>query len=76
MTLRLNPAQARRRPPTSYELALAEEIEAILGKGVWDLDGVVAALNETSLRLPDGAAWTAETFTAELAVLGAKEGDL
>lgn len=76
MALQLNPTQARRRPPTSYEHALADELEAIFGKGVWDLPGVVAALNATSLRLPAGAAWTEQTFAAELARLGAKEGDL
>jgi hypothetical protein len=74
MALRLEPTQTRRRPTTSYEHALADEIEAIFGKGVWDLAGVVAALNDTSLRLPDGAAWTEERFTAEIARLGAEEG--
>ncbi|NUU23403.1 MAG: hypothetical protein HOV68_18110 [Streptomycetaceae bacterium] len=73
MALRLEPTQSRRRPLTSYEHALADEIEAIFGTGVWDLPGLVAALNETSLRLPDGADWTEATFTAEIARLGVKE---
>jgi hypothetical protein len=76
MALRLNPEQARRRPPTNYEHALADEIEAIFGQGIWHLAGVVAALNATSLRLPEGAAWTEESFAAEMARLGAKEGEL
>ena len=73
MALRLEPTQSRRRPLTSYEQALADELEAIFGKGVWDLSGLVAALNETPLRLPDGADWTEETFAAEIARLGVKE---
>ena len=74
MALRLEPTQTRRRPITSYEHALADELEAIFGKGIWDLPGLVTALNETSLRLPDGADWTEDTFAAEIARLGAEEG--
>lgn len=74
MALRLEPTQTRRRPTTSYEHALADEIEAIFGKGIWDLAGVVAALNDTSLQPPDGGGWSEERFTAEIARLGAKEG--
>lgn len=74
MALRLEPEQARRRPTTSYEHALADELEAIFGKGIWELTDLVAALNATSLRLPDGAAWTEKSFTTEIARLGAEEG--
>ncbi|HLU98750.1 MAG TPA: recombinase-like helix-turn-helix domain-containing protein [Thermobifida alba] len=73
MALRLEPVQARRRPLTSYENALADELEGIFGSGVHDLPGVVAALNGTGVRPPDGADWTAESFTAEIARLGVKE---
>ncbi|MEU9025729.1 recombinase-like helix-turn-helix domain-containing protein [Actinomadura sp. NPDC048394] len=73
MALRLEPAQARKHPLTSYENALADELEGIFGGGVHDLAGVVAALNETGVRPPDGADWTAASFTAEIARLGVKE---
>lgn len=71
--LRLEPTQSLRRELTSYEHALADELEAIFGRGIHDLDGLVAALNETGVRPPDGTAWTTESFTAEIARLGAKE---
>lgn len=73
MSLRLEPVQSRHRDITSYEHALADELEAIFGRGVRDLAGLVAALNETGVRPPDGADWTAESFTAEIARLGEKE---
>lgn len=65
----LNPFQASTRPPTSYEHALADELETIYGRGVHDLPGVVAALNETGVRAAGGAEWSEQTFTAELARL-------
>lgn len=71
--LRLEPVQSRHRELTSYEHALADELEAIFGRGVCDLPGLVAALNETGVRPPDGAGWTAESFTTEIARLGEKE---
>lgn len=69
----LRPVQSRHRDITSYEHALADELEAIFGRGTHDLPGLVAALNETGVRPPDGADWTTESFTAEMARLGAKE---
>ncbi|MCO5972234.1 recombinase-like helix-turn-helix domain-containing protein [Actinoallomurus soli] len=73
MTLRLQPVQSRQRELTSYEHALADELEAIFGRGVHDLPGLVAALNETGVRPAGGADWTEESFTAEIARLGAPE---
>ncbi|NKQ57623.1 hypothetical protein HFP15_32655 [Amycolatopsis sp. K13G38] len=73
MPLQLRPVQSRTAPPTSYENALADELEAVYGRGVHDLAGVVAALNAGGLRPADGADWTEETFTAELARLSAGE---
>lgn len=73
MSLHLQPVQSRLSDTSNYADALADELEAIYGKGVHDLPGIVAALNETGIRPADGAYWTEETFTAELAELGAKE---
>ncbi|MFC9977286.1 recombinase-like helix-turn-helix domain-containing protein [Spirillospora sp. NPDC127200] len=71
MALRLEPVQARKHPLTSYENALADELENVFGTGAHDLPGVVAALNETGVRPPDGADWTPDSLAAELARLGA-----
>jgi len=73
MSLRLEPVQSRHRDITSYEHALADELEAIFGRGVHDLPGLVAALNETGVRPPDGTDWTTESFTTEIARLGEAE---
>ncbi|MER7011597.1 recombinase-like helix-turn-helix domain-containing protein [Saccharopolyspora sp. NPDC000359] len=73
MPLKLEPVQSRSRPTTSYEEAFADELESIYGRGVHDLAGVVAALNETGVRPANGADWTEESFTREIARLGAKE---
>ena len=67
------PVRSRHRDLTSYEHALADEIEAIFGRGVHDLPGLVAALNDAGVRPPDGADWTTQSFAAEIARLGAKE---
>ena len=73
MPLNLEPVQSRFRPTTNYEDAFADELETVYGSGVHDLPGVVAALNATGVRPPDGSDWTEESFTRELARLGAKE---
>lgn len=73
MSLELQPHQTRTRPPTSYEEVLADELETIYGRGVHNLSGVVAALNETGVRPAGGAEWTEDEFRAELARL-ASEG--
>ena len=39
-------------------------------QGIHDLEGLVAYLNQSGPRGPDGAAWTADTFQAEMARLG------
>lgn len=73
MTLPLQPTQARKHELTSYENALADELEAIFGRGVHDLPGLISALNETGVRPAGGAEWTEESFTAEMARLGGPE---
>ena len=73
MPLHLDPIQSRHRELASYEHALADELEGIYGRGVYDLPGLVAALNETGVRPSDGADWTADSFTTEIARLGEME---
>ncbi len=56
--------------PGAYAKALADRLEDIFGRGIHDLDKVVAALNEDG-PAPEGAErWTAEIFEAEMARLG------
>ena len=57
-------------PPAAYAAQLADRLEEIFGRGIHDLDGVVAALNESGPS-PEGAdAWTATVFEAEMIRLG------
>lgn len=67
--------QSADRAPTSYENALADELERVFGRGTHDLTGVVAALNETGVRPADGGDWTEDTFVTEMARLGAPGED-
>ena len=56
--------------PGDYARALADRLEEIFGRGIHDLDGIVAALNRDG-PAPEGAeSWTAETFEAEMTRLG------
>jgi hypothetical protein len=66
----LNPHQARQRPATPYEDQLADAMERAFAAGHWELDALVAQLNQSGPLAPDGLAWTAERFQAEMAVLG------
>jgi hypothetical protein len=67
----LEPVQSRQVPPSAYEVNLAGTIEEIFGRGVHDLPGLLAELNDTGLTGPDGRAWTEESFTVEMHRLGA-----
>ena len=64
------PHQARRRPPTDYENLLGDALEAAFSAGVWELDGLVARLNQECIRMPDGNAWTVESFRKVMGELG------
>jgi hypothetical protein len=63
------PHQARRHPPTDYENLLGDAIEAAFTAGHWELDALVAKLNEDGIRTPDGEPWTLERFKAVMAAL-------
>ena len=68
--LYLNPHQAAAAPPTAWENAFADVLEATFASGVTELDGVVAALNASAVVPREGGSWNAERFTATVAELG------
>ncbi len=69
--LYLEPVQFRTAPPTDYENALGDALEAAFADGIDALEPLVARLNEAGVHAPDGAPWTPETFETEIKRLGA-----
>jgi hypothetical protein len=67
----LEPMQSRPAPPSAYETKLAGAIEEIFGRGIHDLPGLLAELNDAGLLSPDGGPWNEQSFTAEMHRLGA-----
>jgi hypothetical protein len=67
----LSPHQSRTREPTDWEKSLAGAIEAAFSKGHYELPDLIAALNASRVRLPEGGPWTAEAFTTLMHELGA-----
>ncbi|AXK80368.1 hypothetical protein DW352_07460 [Pseudolabrys taiwanensis] len=67
----LDPHQTRTHEPTQWQKELANAIESVFVKGARELDEVVAGLNGTRVRPPNGADWTPENFTALMRELGA-----
>jgi hypothetical protein len=63
--------QTRDHAPTPFEIGLANALETIFAAEIYELDAVVAELNKRGVRGEDGAAWTAESFTATMKRLGA-----
>lgn len=63
--------QSRSAPPTAYESLLGDAIERAFSQGIHDLAGLVAALNATGPVGPNGDPWTQESYTREMARLGA-----
>lgn len=55
--------------PGPYEKQLSAALFGILAKGIHDLAGIVAALNDDTVRTADGRKWTETGFAAELARL-------
>lgn len=66
----LEPHQARQRPATSYEDLLADAVERTFSRGVHDLRGLVASLNEKGPVGENGELWTEQSFTEAISRLG------
>jgi hypothetical protein len=64
--LYVSPHQARQREPSQYEILLGDAMERAFGQGHWELDQLVASLNQSGPLAPNGQLWTAESFSAEL----------
>jgi hypothetical protein len=60
--------QSLRRPLTAAERALADALDAILGRGEHDFAMVASSLQGTGVARPSGRAgpWTAEVLDEEL----------
>ena len=69
--LYLQPHQARRRTPTTYEDLLGDAIERAFAGGAYDLASLVQALNDSGLASPSGKAWTEDVYRKEIAALAA-----
>lgn len=65
----LEPHQARRRQPTTFEDLLGDAIERAFGAGAQTLPEVVASLNRTGPSNENGEAWTEQNFQALMARL-------
>lgn len=63
--------QNRAAEPGSYENALGDALERAFTGGAETLEEVVAALNGQAFRTAEGSEWTATSFEAEMARLGA-----
>jgi hypothetical protein len=62
--------QNRAAAPTDYENALGDALEAVFEQGAQTAEQVAEGLNGIGFRTPDGDAWTAAVFEAEIARLG------
>jgi hypothetical protein len=65
--------QTRPALPTDYENALGDALEGLFAQEVYELDAIIAGLNENGPADPDGKAWTEASFQAVMKRLGAGE---
>jgi Recombinase-like helix-turn-helix domain len=56
---------------SEYEKGLAKALIGIPTRGIHDLDGIVASLNETDVASRSGGKWTAPDFVVEIERLAA-----
>lgn len=62
--------QTRPAVPSEYERTLADTLEQIFAQKVYDIPGIVAALNAEGVRNPAGEAWTIANFEPAFRELG------
>ena len=62
--------QTRPALPTEYEETLASTLEQIFAQRIYELPGIVAALNREGIRTPGGEAWTEANFQTTFRELG------
>jgi hypothetical protein len=67
----LEPRQSRTGEPTAWEQELANAVESIFARGAWELDQLVAGLNQSRVRPPMGGEWTKENLQSVMTELGA-----
>ena len=65
--------QTRPALPTDYENALGDALEALFTNEIYELDAIIAGLNESGPADPDGNPWTEASFQAIMKRLGAGE---
>ena len=58
----LEPHQARRRAPTTFEDLLGDAIERAFAQGAHTLPELVACLNRTGPSAENGEDWTEQSF--------------
>ena len=62
--------QSRATNPTPYQVKLAGAIEEVFAGGAYELDALVAGLNDLGIPSPSGQPWTPESFTTEMQGMG------
>ncbi len=67
----LSGRQTQDHEPTDWEMALADTLESIFARGEWELEDVVAGLNNSRVRPRQGGQWTADIYCAVMRELGA-----
>ena len=65
--------QTRPAPPSDYENALGDALEALFTREIYELDAIVTGLNESGPADPDGNPWTEASFRSAMKRLGAGE---
>jgi hypothetical protein len=66
------PDPGRQTKPAPYPpdvVRFGDALESIMGEGIHDLEGIVAALNARRVAAGGHTAWTAASFTAFVAEL-------
>jgi fermentation-respiration switch protein FrsA (DUF1100 family) len=55
---------------TPYEAALGNALEEVFSAGIYDLTGIVKALNRMGVQTPDGDVWTEDGYAVVMEKLG------